>query len=313
MTQAVSTPMIETDHLSKMFGDFAAVDEATFSVQRASIHGFIGPNGAGKSTTMKMLVGALRISGGSAEVGGHPAGSVKARSLIGFAPEATGTYDDMDALEFLVYMARICGVSGKVATESAHEFMGLLRLNGLERRSPRTFSAGQRQRLAIAQALIHKPELLILDEPTANMDPSGRLVIQDLLTEMVRDRGVTIFLSSHVLPELEQIVDSLTFIHNGMIAATGPISELRDRFSGKHFMVMSDDNENLLEKLKASPAVSDAWIDADGYVNLLVVERSGLRDEVNRLASECGATVEQFSERRASLQDIYRELVGTEE
>jgi ABC-2 type transport system ATP-binding protein len=219
----------------------------------------------------------------------------------------------MNALEFLVYMARVCGVSGRVATESAHEFMGLLRLDGLEGRSPRTFSAGQRQRLAIAQALIHRPELLILDEPTANMDPSGRLVIQDLLTEMVRDRGVTIFLSSHVLPELEQVVDSLTFINEGLIAATGPISELRDRFSGQHFIVMSDNNEALLEKLKESKTISDAWTDADGYVNLLVADRSGLRDEVNRLALECGATVEQFSERRASLQDIYRELVGTEE
>jgi ABC-type multidrug transport system ATPase subunit len=191
--------------------------------------------------------------------------------------------------------------------------MGILHLDGLERRSPRTFSAGQRQRLAIAQALIHKPDLLILDEPTANMDPSGRITIQDLLTEMVRERGVTVFLSSHVLPELEQVVDSLTFINNGMIAATGPIAELRTRFSGQHFVVMSDDNETLMDGLKQSPAISDAWIDADGYVNLLTVERSGLRDEVNRVASESGSTIEQFSERRASLQDIYRELVGTEE
>ena len=142
--------MIETDQLTKLFGDFAAVNEATFAVQRGTIHGFIGPNGAGKSTTMKMLVGTLRITGGSAQIGGHPAGSVSARQLIGYAPEATGTYDDMNALEFLVYMARVCGVSGRVATESAHEFMGLLRLDGLEGRSPRTFSAGQRQRLAIA-------------------------------------------------------------------------------------------------------------------------------------------------------------------
>jgi ABC-2 type transport system ATP-binding protein len=313
MTQAMDTPMIESNSLSKLFGDFAAVDEASFSVQRGSIHGFIGPNGAGKSTTMKMLVGTLQISSGSAEVGGHPAGSIEARALIGFAPEATGTYDDMNAFEFLVYMAQICGVSGKEAARSAHELMGVLRLDGLERRSPRTFSAGQRQRLAIAQALIHKPDLLILDEPTANMDPSGRITIQDLLNEMVRERGVTVFLSSHVLPELEQVADSLTFINNGMIAASGPIAELRTRFSGQHFAVMSDDNETLLTGLKESAAISDAWIDADGYVNLLAVEQSGLRDEVNRVAAECGATVEQFSERRASLQDIYRELVGTEE
>lgn len=313
MTQTIETPMIQADQLSKLFGDFAAVDEASFSVGRGTIHGFIGPNGAGKSTTMKMLVGTLRISSGSAEVGGHPAGSIGARSLIGYAPEATGTYDDMNAFEFLVYMARVCGISGKAATQSAREFMGLLRLDGLEGRSPRTFSAGQRQRLAIAQALIHKPDLLILDEPTANMDPSGRLVIQDLLTEMVKERGATIFLSSHVLPELEQVVDSLTFINDGKIAATGPISELRNRFSGQHFMVMSNNNEVLVEKLKESPAISDAWIDSDGYVNLLAAEKSGLRAEVDRVAADCSAAVEQFSERRASLQDIYRELVGTEE
>ncbi len=313
MTQSTTTPMIHTEQLSKLFGDFAAVDEASFSVERGSIHGFIGPNGAGKSTTMKMLVGTLRITSGSAEVGGHPAGSLGARSLVGYAPEATGTYDDMNALEFLVYMARVCGVSGKAATQSARELIGILRLEGLEGRSPRTFSAGQRQRLALAQALIHKPELLILDEPTANMDPSGRLVIQDYLLELVSDRGVTVFLSSHVLPELEQVVDSLTFINDGKIAATGPISELRTRFSGQHFIVMSDNNEALREQLKQSPLVSDTWVDADGFLNLLVSERTGLRDEVNRRATECGAAVEQFSERRASLQDIYRELVGTNE
>jgi ABC-2 type transport system ATP-binding protein len=305
--------MIRTEGLTKRFGEFIAVNDASFTVERGTIHGFVGPNGAGKSTAIKMLIGALRVTSGAAYVGDHPAGSTQARGLLGYAPEHTNAYDDLDAVSFIVYMAQICGMSEKVAKAKAFELLERLNLSGLDKRAPNTLSAGQKQRLALAQALVHEPEALILDEPTANMDPSGRIAIQDMLADMTRTRGTTIFLSSHILPELEQMVDSLTMINKGRIIVTGKIGDVRKQFSGRHFVVASSNNEAMKTALAGSPAVQEVWIDNEDFLNLIAADPAAIKAEVDRAAAGCGATVEQFSERRATLQDIYKQMVGTAE
>ena len=176
--------MIETKELTKAFGKFVAVDGIDLRVGEGSIHGFVGPNGAGKTTTIKMLVGAIRCTKGSGVIRSHPIGSVAARRLIGYSPERPSFYGDMTTLDYLTYMARVSGVEGNGVKKKAAELLDWIELGRFLDTKVGGFSAGMKQRLSLAQALIHEPELLILDEPTANLDPTGRMSILDKLRQL---------------------------------------------------------------------------------------------------------------------------------
>ena len=305
--------MIQTRGLSKVFGSLAAVDGIDLEVARGGIHGFVGPNGAGKTTTMKMLIGALRSTGGQGRIGGHNIGSTDARALIGYAPEHPSMYDDMTAFDFLVYMARVCGVRMSEAIKRAEYLLEWLDLGGFGGQRPGKFSAGMRQRLCLAQALIHEPQLLILDEPTANMDPTGRISILDKLKQLSRERETTIFLSSHILSELEQVVDSLTMINKGRIVAQGSIGDLRKRFSEHHYLLKTLRNEAVLEILRTRECVQEGWIDTEDFIHLVSEDGAALRREIMQVVAECDTELEHISEERASLQSIYRKIIGMEE
>jgi len=305
--------MIETKNLAKTFGDFTAVDGIDLAVRKGTIHGFVGPNGAGKTTTMKMLIGALRCTRGEGHIEGYEIGSAPARQLIGYSPEHPFFYSDMVASDYLAYMARICGIKRADARKKALELLDWLDLGNFSESKVGGFSAGMKQRLSLAQALIHEPELLILDEPTANMDPTGRLSILDKLRQLSRERKVTIFLSSHILSELEQVVDFMTMIDKGRIVVEGEMAELRKRFSGNHFLLKTSHNEAILEAMKDKGLFREGWIDAEDFIHLVSDERTALRRELVETVVRIGAELEHFSEERASLQDIYRKTMAMEE
>ncbi|MEE9249307.1 MAG: ABC transporter ATP-binding protein [Dehalococcoidia bacterium] len=305
--------MITTEGLTKTFGSFTAVDSINLEVKRGSIHGFVGPNGAGKTTTMKMLIGALRCSRGDGWIGGHRIGSVAARALIGYAPERPVLYDDMTSFDYLVYLARVCGVAAGEAKKRADYLLESLDLGPFKERTGGKFSAGMKQRLCLAQALIHEPPLLILDEPTANMDPTGRLSILDKLRELSQQRETTILLSSHILGELEQVVDSLTMINRGRIVVHGSIAELRKQFAENHYLLKTSKNKAVLEVLRARECLQEGWIDADNFVHLVAEDGAALRREITQAVAQCDAELEHISEERASLESIYRKTMGMEE
>ncbi|MFC1994670.1 ATP-binding cassette domain-containing protein [Chloroflexota bacterium] len=305
--------VIETKDLTKTFGDFTAVDGIDLAVHKGTIHGFVGPNGAGKTTTMKMLIGALRSTRGWGRIKGHEIGSSPARQLIGYSPEQPFFYKDMLASDYLVYMARVCGTKRAEARRKALGLLDWLDMAGFSESKVGTFSAGMKQRLGLAQALIHEPEVLILDESTANMDPTGRLSILDKLRQLSRENGATIFLSSHILAELEQVVDFMTMIDRGRIVVHGEMAELRQRFSGNHFLLKTSHNVAMLEALRNKGLFREGWIDTEDFVHLVSDDRSALRREVVEAAVQNGAELEHFSEERASLQDIYRKTMGMEE
>lgn len=305
--------VIQTKGLTKTFGDFTAVDGINLAVKKGSIHGFVGPNGAGKTTTIKMLIGAIKSTRGEGLIKSHEAGSLEARKLIGYSPEHPFFYADMAAFDYLVYMARVCGVKRGEALERATELLDWLDLSDFSWSKVGGFSAGMKQRLSLAQALIHEPELLILDEPTANMDPTGRLSILDKLKQLSHERKVTIFLSSHILSELEQVVDSLTMINKGRIVVQGDINDLRKRFSENHFLLKTSQNEAVLEAVKAKECFREGWIDAEGFIHLVSEHGATLRQEIAKAVAENNALLEHLSEERASLQDIYRKTMGLEE
>ncbi|PIU55760.1 MAG: ABC transporter ATP-binding protein [Chloroflexi bacterium CG07_land_8_20_14_0_80_51_10] len=305
--------MIETKGLTKTFGDFTAVDGIDLAVKKGSIHGFVGPNGAGKTTTIKMLIGSIRSTSGEGFIKGHEAGSLEARKSVGYSPEHPFFYEDMAAFDYLVYMARVCGVKRKQSQERATELLKWLDLGDFSWSKVGGFSAGMKQRLSLAQALIHEPELLILDEPTANMDPTGRLSILDKLQQLSEERKATTFLSSHILSELEQVVDSLTMINNGRIVVQGDINDLKKRFAENHFLLKTSQNEAVLETVGAKECVREGWIDAEGFIHLVSEDGDALRREIAKAVAQNNALMEHLSEERASLQDIYRKTMGLEE
>jgi ABC-2 type transport system ATP-binding protein len=305
--------VVETKNLTKMFGDFTAVDSINLAVQKGSIHGFVGPNGAGKTTTMKMLVGAIRSNQGEGYIKGHKIGSIEAKQIIGYAPEHAFFYNNMVASDYLAYMASICGVQRLDARKKALELLGWLDLGNFSENKVGGFSAGMKQRLSLGQALIHEPELLILDEPTANMDPTGRLSILDKLKQLSHEREVTIFLSSHILSELEQVVDFMTMIDKGRIVVEGKMSELRKRFSGNHFLLKTSHNEAIMTEIKNKELFREEWIDSEDFIHMISDNATALRKEVVAAVVRTGAELEHFSEERASLQDIYRKTMNMEE
>jgi len=304
--------MIETKGLTKAFGDFVAVDGINLSVKEGSIHGFVGPNGAGKTTTIKMLVGAIRCTKGEGYIKGHLIGSAAARGLIGYSPEHPSFYKDMPALDYLVYMARISGLRRDDAERRADELLDWMELGKFWDAEVGTFSAGMKQRLGLAQALIHEPEILILDEPTANLDPTGRMSIIEKLKQLSQEQKVTILISSHILSELEQLVDSVTLIDKGHILAEDTTDRLKKMFSRNHYLLKTSDNEVTLEAMRAKPYVQEGWVDAKGFIHLISEDSVALKREVAETIARSGLLLEYFSEEQVTLESIYRRTMGLE-
>ena len=304
--------MIETVGLSKAFGKFVAVDAINLKVAQGEIHGFIGPNGAGKTTTIKILIGATRSNAGQAFIGGHSVGSKAARQLIGYAPERASFYGNMNSTDYLVYMARVCGTDKDEAKTRAEVLLDWLDLGNFAGTRVGGFSAGMKQRLALAQALIHEPELLILDEPTANMDPTGRMQIIDKLKQITKQRKMTILISSHILSELEQLVDSVTMIDHGRIAAEDTVDHLKKGLTQNQYILNTSMNDAVLLVLQRELNLQQGWIDEGGLVHLVSGDADALKRGVVKAVFETGALLEYFGEERVSLEDIYRKTIKLE-
>lgn len=197
----------------------------SFSVGQGEIFGFLGPNGAGKTTTLKILIGLIRQTSGRAEVFGLPAGNVDAHRRIGFLPESPYFYDYLTAEEFLRFYGRLAGLEGADLSQRVTSMLELLGLSEARHRQLRKFSKGMLQRVGLAQALIHDPELVILDEPMSGLDPLGRKEVRDLILHL-RERGKTVFFSTHIIPDVEMICDRVAVIVKGEVVAAGRVHEL---------------------------------------------------------------------------------------
>lgn len=216
---------IETEALSKRFGDYTAVRSLDLSVPRGEVFGFLGPNGAGKTTTIMMLLGNLRPTSGRAQLLGNPIGHVKTRSRVGFLPEKFQFHDFLTAAEFLHMHGKLVGLS---AAERTRRIPLALERVGLKDRAQskiRTFSKGMQQRIGLAQAVLHAPELVILDEPTSALDPLGRRDVRDIVSDL-RKEGCTVLLNSHLLSEIEMTCDRVAIIRRGEVAVQGTMQQL---------------------------------------------------------------------------------------
>ncbi len=226
---------------------FCAVDDVSLSIKSGEVYGLIGPNGSGKSTTMKALLGLISPTSGLCKVFGCDATRVDARSEIGFLPENPYFYKHQTSAETLKFYGRLCGIKGKELKERVDELLDLVSLNHARDRRLGGYSKGMLQRVGLAQALIQKPRLLVLDEPTAGVDPIGSREIRDLIFRL-KEEGVTIFLCSHLLEQVQEVCDRVGIIFEGQMVNDGTLEELTS-IENQHELVIENADDGLLESI----------------------------------------------------------------
>ncbi len=224
----MTAPAIEVQNLRKVYGDKAAVDGLSITVPRGCFFGFLGPNGAGKTTTIKMLMGLAPPTSGTIQLLGRPMPerAIEIKQLIGLVPDESLLFDHLTGEEFIEFVGRIYGLERAVARERSIELMHLFELAVGSRKLIAEYSKGMRKRVAMAAALIHRPELFLMDEPFEGVDAVGARLMKDILLEQVR-HGATIFLTSHVLEVVERLCDRVAIINEGKLVREGSMAELR--------------------------------------------------------------------------------------
>jgi ABC-2 type transport system ATP-binding protein len=226
--------MIEAKNLTKDYGNFRAADNVSFTVEKGDILGFLGPNGAGKSTTMKMLTGFLSPTGGTGVIGGNDIqqNPLEAKRLFGYLPESGPLYTEMTVKEFLTFIAEIRGYHNKDASESViKRAIEICHLKEVRNQTIETLSKGYRQRVGLAQAVLHDPPCLILDEPTDGLDPNQKREVRKLITSMAKQKAIV--LSTHILEEVDSMCTRIIIITNGKIIVDSTPDGLREKHPGK--------------------------------------------------------------------------------
>jgi len=222
------TPIIETQNLTKVYGDQVAVDALSFSIQEGEIFGFLGPNGSGKTTTLLMLLGLTEPSEGWAKVAAFDPTreAIKVKRIVGYMPENVGFYEDMNAVENLRFIARLNNIPDSVSSMKIEEALERVGLTEEAGKKVGAYSRGMRQRLGIAEILIKEPKIAFLDEPTLGLDPDGTTRIITHIQSLSRDNNITVLLSSHDLKQVQKIADRIGIMINGQMIALGPIETL---------------------------------------------------------------------------------------
>jgi len=264
--------VIKTKDLTKFFGKRNIVYHLNLNVPKGVVYGFLGPNGAGKTTTIKMLTAALRPTYGEIKIFEMemPRERVEIMKSVGYMPEVPIAYEDMTIFEFLTYMGRLSGLGKEETREQAKELMKYVGVGRLALNKIKELSSGQKQRVAFASALIGNPELLILDEPTANLDPLGRIEFIGKIISLAKE-GKTIFVSSHIVSEVEKMCNYVGLINQGRLIAQGRISELT-RIEENEYDVATSDNVGALKFLREKPYVRESW-EEDGMLRVQVDPR----------------------------------------
>jgi len=298
--------VIETRGLTKEYGDVTAVTDVDLTVEPGEIHGFVGHNGAGKTTTMQMLTGLVTPTRGEAYIGGDPAGTRAATERIGYAPQDPSFYESMTGRDYLVYMGTLSAVEGS-ARERADELLARLDLTGAADQAVGGYSGGMLRRLAVGQAMLGDPELLILDEPTAALDPEGRAMIIDAL-ETLTDEGTTIFVSSHVLTELEQFIDTVTFLKEGQVVASGPLAEVLSSTAAEQYVVDASDNDRLADLLAANESVDGVDCGDDGQIVVTTDDPEGFALALPRILTDANLGLYSV-DRQGGLEERFLDML----
>ncbi|HEV8316824.1 MAG TPA: ABC transporter ATP-binding protein [Vicinamibacterales bacterium] len=310
--------MIEVQHLTKRYGPLKAVDDVSFKVERGEILGFLGPNGAGKTTTMRVLTGYIPPSEGRAIVAGFDVFDqpIEAKRRTGYLPETPPLYPEMTVREYLSFVARIKGVPRSERASRLDYVMGRTRVTDVADRHCGKLSKGYRQRVGLAQAILHNPDVLILDEPTAGLDPKQIIETRQLIKELAGDH--TIILSTHILPEVSQTCHRVVIINKGRVVAVDTPANLTARLRGSESMYVQVDGlgADVKKALEAVPGVTRVVLsDTRGTATGFEVDSESGRDVRRELAStvvSCGWGLLELRPMRMSLEEIFLHLTTEE-
>ena len=312
--------MIEVQNLTKRYGPFTAVDDVSFRVERGEILGFLGPNGAGKTTTMRVLTGYMPATEGKAMVAGYDvfAQPLEAKRRTGYLPETPPLYTDMTVREYLTFVARIkAGPLSRAAREArVLEVMRKTRIDDMANRACGKLSKGYKQRVGLAQALIHEPEVLILDEPTAGLDPKQIMETRDLIRSLAGDH--TVVLSTHILPEVAQTCQRVVIINKGRVVAVDTPDNLTHQLKGSASLyVQVEGTASAVDTLQGvvgvrRVAVSDTHSAYTGY-EIESEPNRDIRRDVARTLVDGGWGLIELRPMRMSLEEIFLQLTTNEQ
>jgi ABC-2 type transport system ATP-binding protein len=305
--------MIEVRGVTKRYGSLVAVEGLSFEVDRGEVVGFLGPNGAGKTTTMRMITGTLQPDEGDVHLDGVPIGAelTRAKRRIGYLPEANPLYDDMLVVEYLDFVADLRGLSWEARRQGVADAVDEADIGAVFYRPIGECSKGFRQRVGMAAAILHRPEVLILDEPTEGLDPNQRVEIRRLVANLGRER--TVLLSTHVMQEVEATCSRVVILTKGRLAADGTVEELITTRSGGSRYVVEAVGDGVGEAVSALAGVASHSTEAVEDRVRVLFEGHGdhdLRPDVFRLARDRGWTLWELHRERNSLEQVFRNLTA---
>ena len=308
--------MIKISHLTKKFDQFVAVNDLSFSVREGEVLGFLGPNGAGKSTTMKVITGFLAPSAGKVTIDGHDISSaaLQAKRLIGYLPEGAPSYGDMTTLEFLRFIAQIRGFRGAEIEQRVDHVINEVALESVRDQSIETLSKGFKRRVGLAQAIMHDPKVLILDEPTDGLDPNQKHHVRALIKSLATDKIVIV--STHILEEVTAVCSRAVIIANGKIVADGTPAELesKSRFH-QAIRVTLTDSHDLVADVATLPGVASVEVEEDNRLAYTIFAEGGasIFSQVSEIAQQKHWPISEFHVERGQLEDVFRSVTQQSE
>ena len=310
MLLAFRTDMIETDNLTRRYGNLTAVDALSIRAEPGQVLGLLGPNGAGKTTVMRMVAGFLVPSGGTARVCGHDVVKepVKAKRALGYLPEGAPSYGEMTVREFLVFIMRVRGMSADRGYRRFEEVVGWLQLESVLDTCIDTLSKGLRRRVGLAQAIIHDPPVLMLDEPTDGLDPNQKHTVRQLIDAMARER--TILISTHLLEEVHALCNRVVIIADGRLLADATPAELEKRSRYHGAVSFSAPGSGVSqEMLGRLPQVASIEVDPlDGRITVFPRAGERILEPVESLLRQQGLEVSEIQLERGRLDEVFRQI-----
>jgi ABC-2 type transport system ATP-binding protein len=298
--------IVQVENMSKSFGRVRALQQISLSVAEGEVFGFLGPNGAGKTTTIRILLGLQRADSGAAKIGGLDCWSdhAKAARLFGATLEQPALYGFLSGRDNLRIFARTLG---PVDEKQISELLSAVGMTERANDKVKRYSMGMRQRLALAQAMLGRPRLLILDEPTNGLDPNGIHGLRILLRKLATENGLTIFFSSHLLSEVEELCDRVVVLHRGEVKAAGPLSELMD-VKGHQYRIDVSDVDKALDVVRS---IDGATVERGTIKDSITVSsEKDIARIINHALVAAGIGVDQLVRTQRGLEDVYIELTG---
>lgn len=301
--------LIEATHLHKHFGPTHAVNDVNLTVRAGEAYGLVGPDGAGKTTTMRLLVGALSVDKGTVQIAGHNVHThtEQARATVGYLAQRFSLYGDLTALENLRFFGEVRGIAGRVLEARAAELFHFVGLDGFEGRLAANMSGGMKQKLGLACALIHRPQVLLLDEPTSGVDPVTRQDFWQLIIRLLSE-GMALVVSTPYMDEAARC-NRLGFMHTGRLLTEGAPRELTARLAGRVLELAAHPKDTVRRIALADPEVEDLLVFGDRY-HLRVTSTAGPLTRLPNALTAAGATVERLRPIAPSLEDAFISLLN---